>query len=67
MQFLVDLETFWGPFALFISMKRPHTNVAVPAYYQLLDVLYDVAERKKEFADFDKDIASTVSGVSRSI
>ena len=47
---------------MFVSEKRPQISLVLPIYYELHDLLHDVAERKEDFADLAEDIASAVGG-----
>mgnify|MGYP002718724600 CR=1 FL=1 len=47
---------------MFVSEKRPQISLVLPIYYELHDLLHDVAERKEDFADLTEDIASAVGG-----
>jgi hypothetical protein len=51
-----------GPALGISEYTRPQICLAVPVYYELHDLLYDVAERKEDFAHLDEDIASPVRG-----
>lgn len=57
---LYDILSKFNEFTLFISEKNPQVSLAVPVYYELHDLLHNVAERKEDFADLDEDIASAV-------
>lgn len=47
---------------MFVSEKRPQISLVSPIYYELHDLLHDVAERMEDFADLTEDIASAVGG-----
>ncbi|OGE47614.1 hypothetical protein PENARI_c040G08505 [Penicillium arizonense] len=47
---------------MFVSEKRPHISLVLPIYYELHDLLHDLAESKEDFADLTEDIGSAVGG-----
>ncbi|KAI1828929.1 hypothetical protein CBS147337_10262 [Penicillium roqueforti] len=49
-------------FTLFVSEKKPQISLVLPIYYELHNLLHDVAERKDDFADLAEDIARAVVG-----
>ncbi|KAJ5337385.1 uncharacterized protein N7506_005407, partial [Penicillium brevicompactum] len=49
-------------FTLFFSEKRPQISLVLPIYYNLHNLLHDVAERKEDFPDLTENIASAVGG-----
>lgn len=49
-------------FTLFVSEKRPQISLVLPIYYELHDLLHDVAEQKEDFADLTEDIPSAIGG-----
>lgn len=49
-------------FTLLVSEKGPQISLVLPIYYELHDLLLDVAERKDDFTDLAEDIAGSVEG-----
>ncbi|KAJ6168129.1 hypothetical protein N7497_000972 [Penicillium chrysogenum] len=44
------------------TLEKTTDQSRLPIYYELHDLLHDVAERKEDFADLTEDIASAVGG-----